>query len=50
MIPQVTFNREKWMASLMLDPITGLDPPGVKVRVRLFLFIIDYCDREISGC
>jgi phospholipid:diacylglycerol acyltransferase len=32
MIPQVTFNKEKWMASLMLDPITGLDPPGVKVR------------------
>lgn len=32
MIPQVTFNREKWISSLMLDPVTGLDPPGVKVR------------------
>lgn len=32
MISQVTFNREKWMAALMLDPTTGLDPPGVKVR------------------
>ncbi|KAI9061697.1 LACT-domain-containing protein [Trametes sanguinea] len=32
MISQVTFNREKWIASVMLDPITGLDPPGVKVR------------------
>ncbi|KAL4244981.1 (4-O-methyl)-D-glucuronate--lignin esterase [Abortiporus biennis] len=32
MISQVTFNREKWMAALMLDPVTGLDPPGVKVR------------------
>ncbi|KAL7281367.1 hypothetical protein ACG7TL_004677 [Trametes sanguinea] len=32
MISQVTFNREKWIASVMLDPITGLDPHGVKVR------------------
>ena len=32
MISQVTFNRDKWIAALMLDPITGLDPPGVKVR------------------
>lgn len=32
MISQVAFNREKWMASLMLDPVTGLDPPDVKVR------------------
>ncbi|TCD62272.1 hypothetical protein EIP91_007111 [Steccherinum ochraceum] len=32
MISQVTFNREKWMAALMLDPETGLDPPGAKVR------------------
>ena len=23
---------EKWMAALMLDPDTGLDPPGVKIR------------------
>ena len=32
MISQVTFNRDKWMAALMLDPLTGLDPPGAKVR------------------
>ncbi|OCH92023.1 Lecithin:cholesterol acyltransferase [Obba rivulosa] len=32
MISQVTFNKEKWMASIMLDPNTGLDPPDVKVR------------------
>ncbi|KAI0364420.1 LACT-domain-containing protein [Pilatotrama ljubarskyi] len=32
MISQVTFNRDKWIASLMLDPITGLDPPDAKVR------------------
>jgi len=32
MVSQVTLNKERWMASLMLDPVTGLDPPGVKVR------------------
>lgn len=32
MISQVAFNRDKWMASVMLDPTTGLDPPDVKVR------------------
>lgn len=32
MLSQVTFNREKWMNALMLDPDTGLDPPGAKVR------------------
>ena len=32
MLSQVTFNREKWIAALMLDPETGLDPPDVKVR------------------
>ena len=32
MISQVTFNREKWMSMLLLDPVTGLDPEGVKVR------------------
>ncbi|KDQ55163.1 hypothetical protein JAAARDRAFT_37689 [Jaapia argillacea MUCL 33604] len=32
MIQQVTFNRERWMNTLMLDPISGLDPPGAKVR------------------
>ncbi|KAH9828727.1 phospholipid:diacylglycerol acyltransferase [Rhodofomes roseus] len=32
MLQQVVFNKEKWMAALMLDPVTGLDPPGAKVR------------------
>ncbi|KAF4567493.1 hypothetical protein EYR36_011115 [Pleurotus pulmonarius] len=32
MVSQVTFNREKWIAAMMLDPITGLDPPDAKVR------------------
>ncbi|KAJ3523247.1 hypothetical protein NM688_g8760 [Phlebia brevispora] len=32
MLSQVTFNREKWMNALLLDPDTGLDPPGAKVR------------------
>ncbi|EIW62959.1 LACT-domain-containing protein [Trametes versicolor FP-101664 SS1] len=32
MLSQVTFNRDKWIAALMLDPVTGLDPPGAKVR------------------
>ncbi|TFK75464.1 phospholipid:diacylglycerol acyltransferase [Pluteus cervinus] len=32
MLTQVTFNREKWMAAMMLDPLTGLDPPGAKIR------------------
>ncbi|KAF8653345.1 hypothetical protein AX16_004045 [Volvariella volvacea WC 439] len=32
MLTQVTFNREKWISAMMLDPDTGLDPPDVKVR------------------
>lgn len=32
MISQVTFNKEKWISAMMLDPVTGLDPPNVKVR------------------
>ncbi|GJJ11891.1 hypothetical protein Clacol_006129 [Clathrus columnatus] len=32
MFTQVLMNREKWMAALMLDPETGLDPPGIKLR------------------
>ncbi|KIP11356.1 hypothetical protein PHLGIDRAFT_21774 [Phlebiopsis gigantea 11061_1 CR5-6] len=32
MLSQVTFNREKWLNGLLLDPVTGLDPPGAKVR------------------
>ena len=32
MLTQVTFNSQKWLAQLMLDPETGLDPPGIKIR------------------
>ncbi|KIJ65858.1 hypothetical protein HYDPIDRAFT_109905 [Hydnomerulius pinastri MD-312] len=32
MITQVTFNRDKWISAMMLDPDTGLDPPGAKIR------------------
>lgn len=32
MISQVTFNKEKWISAMMLDPITGLDPPDAKIR------------------
>ena len=32
MLSQVVFNRERWMAAMMLDPDTGLDTPGAKVR------------------
>ena len=32
MLSQVTFNKERWISSIMLDPVTGLDPPGAKVR------------------
>lgn len=32
MLSQVTFNKEKWINAMMLDPVTGLDPPGVKIR------------------
>lgn len=32
MFTQVLLNREKWLTALMLDPETGLDPPGIKLR------------------
>ncbi|KAH9485153.1 Phospholipid:diacylglycerol acyltransferase [Psilocybe cubensis] len=32
MLSQVTFNKEKWIAAMMLDPVTGLDPPDAKIR------------------
>lgn len=28
MLTQVMLNRDKWISALMLDPETGLDPPG----------------------
>jgi len=58
MISQVTFNRDKWISALMLDPVTGLDPPGVKMRAAEGInaassFIQGYwiwCASRISGC
>ena len=32
MLSQVTFNKEKWISAMMLDPITGLDSAGAKIR------------------
>ncbi|KAF8608141.1 LACT-domain-containing protein [Ceratobasidium sp. AG-I] len=32
MVRAVLTDRERWIAALMLDPKTGLDPPGIKVR------------------
>ncbi|KAJ4483601.1 LACT-domain-containing protein [Lentinula aciculospora] len=32
MLSQVTFNRDRWIAAMMLDPVTGLDPPDAKIR------------------
>ncbi|KAF8629410.1 hypothetical protein AX15_003464 [Amanita polypyramis BW_CC] len=32
MLSQVTFNKERWISAMLLDPVTGLDPPGVKIR------------------
>lgn len=32
MLSQVMFNKEKWIAAMLLDPVTGLDPPGIKIR------------------
>ncbi|KAF7321540.1 Phospholipid:diacylglycerol acyltransferase [Mycena kentingensis (nom. inval.)] len=32
MLSLVTFNRQKWMDAMQLDPVTGLDPAGAKVR------------------
>ena len=32
MVAQVLLNKERWISAMMLDPITGLDPPEAKVR------------------
>jgi len=39
-------NPEGWMAALMLDPETGLDPPGVKIRAAQG---IDAAQKFIEG-
>jgi phospholipid:diacylglycerol acyltransferase len=32
MVSAVLADRKKWMESLAIDPVTGLDPVGYKVR------------------
>ncbi|CAE6392804.1 unnamed protein product, partial [Rhizoctonia solani] len=32
MVRAVLTDRDRWISALMLDPDTGLDPPGIKVR------------------
>ncbi|KAJ1305939.1 hypothetical protein OPQ81_010658 [Rhizoctonia solani] len=32
MVRAVVTDRDRWIAALMLDPDTGLDPPGIKIR------------------
>lgn len=38
MVVRAIQDPEKWMAALMLDPETGLDPPGVKIRAAQGLY------------
>lgn len=32
MMRTIVFEKEMWVKHLSLDPVTGLDPPGIKVR------------------
>ncbi|KAJ3121824.1 hypothetical protein HK098_003338 [Nowakowskiella sp. JEL0407] len=38
----IFMDRECWMAHMKLDPVTGLDPPGIKLRAALGLDAADY--------
>jgi len=38
MVVRAIQDPDKWMAALMLDPDTGLDPPGVKIRAAQGLY------------
>jgi phospholipid:diacylglycerol acyltransferase len=40
MIRAVVSEKTKWIRALSLDPITGLDPPGVKVRAAQGLHLL----------
>ncbi|KIM23021.1 hypothetical protein M408DRAFT_332589 [Serendipita vermifera MAFF 305830] len=46
MVLRAIQNPERWMAALMLDPETGLDPPGVKIRAAQG---IDAAQKFIEG-
>lgn len=42
MIRNVLFDKEKWVKHLSLDTVTGLDPPGVRVRAAKGLDAASY--------
>lgn len=42
MIRTVLFDKEKWVKHLSLDPVTGLDPPGIRVRAAKGLDAASY--------
>ncbi|WFD45102.1 phospholipid:diacylglycerol acyltransferase [Malassezia psittaci] len=42
MIRNVLFDKEKWIKHLSLDTVTGLDPPGVRVRAAKGLDAASY--------
>lgn len=46
MVMRALQNPERWMAALTLDPETGLDPPGVKIRAAQG---IDAAQKFIEG-
>lgn len=46
MVMRAIQNPERWMAALMLDPETGLDPPGIKIRAAQG---IDAAQKFIEG-
>ncbi|ELU39173.1 phospholipid:diacylglycerol acyltransferase [Rhizoctonia solani AG-1 IA] len=50
MVRAVLTDRDRWIAALMLDPDTGLDPPGIKVRAAQGLdAAITTCGMSING-
>lgn len=42
MVRSVLLDKEDWMKNLMLDPHTGLDPPGCKIRAVQGVEAADY--------
>lgn len=42
MVRSALFNRDEWVRHLMLDPVTGLDPEGIRVRAAKGLDAASY--------
>lgn len=40
MFRSVLLDKEIWTQHLKLDPVTGLDPPGIKIRAAQGKYII----------